>query len=869
MFKKLFTVVSLLIAFSMVLAACTPATTVVTQVVQQTQLVEKTTVVKETQVVEVTAPPEPTATPAPSTRTGAWVDQLVFSEQNDASAAVKQIQAGDIDIYAYSVADAAVFTEVKADPKLAYSNAVGSFNEITFNPAGPTFADGRLNPFSNPKIREAMNWLVDRSYIAQEIFGGLAVPKFVPTSSFFADYARYIDTIRALEVKYAYNPEQAKTVIDAEMTAMGATAGADGKWEFNGAPVTIIAIIRTEDARKQIGDYVCNQLETINFTCDRQYKTRSEASPIWNQSDPAEGKMHFYTGGWISTVISRDDSTNFGYYYTPLGSASPLWQAYKNVPEFYNGTDGCADKLWTNNFASMDERKALWDACLPLALQDSIRLWLMDQISFSPERSDLVVSYDLAGGVAGAQVYPYTIRLAGQEGGTVKIAQPGILVEPWNPIAGSNWIYDAMPQRATYEQMYMADPYTGLFYPLRFEKADVVVKEGLPVAKTLDWVNLSTAPSIEVPGDAWVDWDAKAQTFITASTKFTSTLTANTKTTISFPADFFTTVTWHDGSPISVGDFVMFMIMTFDKAKPDSANYDEAQVPTLDAFLSHFKGVVIESTDPLVITTYDDLYYLDAEWIAAYQGTWYPAYAFGGAPWQTVALGNLADASTDPATELAWSTDKAGVKKVEWTSFVAGPSLDILKGWMTTAAGENLIPFAPTMSTYVTADEATLRWKNTQAWYSLQGHFWIGNGPFYVNKAFPVEKSLTLLRYDKYPDSASRWAIFGKPMIPVVTVDGPGEVTIGQEAAYNVTITFEDQPYPADKIDAVKYLVFDSSNAVVTQGEATAGDAGVYTITLGADVTAKLTAGSNKLEVVTTSLAVSIPTITDFEFIAK
>jgi hypothetical protein len=138
-----------------------------------------------------------------------------------------------------------------------------------------------------------------------------------------------------------------------------------------------------------------------------------------------------------------------------------------------------------------------------------------------------------------------------------------------------------------------------------------------------------------------------------------------------------------------------------------------------------------------------------------------------------------------------------------------------------------------------------------------------------VNKAFPVEKSLTLLRYDKYPDSASRWAIFGKPLIPVVTVDGPGEVTIGQEAAYNVTITFEDQPYPADKIDAVKYLVFDSSNAVVTQGEATAGDAGVYTITLGADVTAKLTAGSNKLEVVTTSLAVSIPTITDFEFIAK
>jgi peptide/nickel transport system substrate-binding protein len=234
-----------------------------------------------------------------------------------------------------------------------------------------------------------------------------------------------------------------------------------------------------------------------------------------------------------------------------------------------------------------------------------------------------------------------------------------------------------------------------------------------------------------------------------------------------------------------------------------------------------------------------------------------------------IALGNLADASTDKATELAWTTDKAGTKEVEWMSFLAGPSLDILKGYMTTAAGENLVPFAPTMGQFVTADEATLRWKNLQSWYSVQGHFWLGTGPFYVNKAFPVEKSLTLLRYDKYPDSASRWAVFGTPMLADVTIDGPAEVSIGQEATFNISVTFEGAPYPADKIDAVKYLVFDANNAVVATGDATAGEAGAYTVTLAADVTSKLVSGSSKLEVVTTSLAVSIPVITDFEFIAK
>ena len=208
--------------------------------------------------------------------------------------------------------------------------------------------------------------LIDRNYIVQEIFGGLAVPKLTTLNSAFPDYARYVDVARELENQYAYNPEKAKEVIDAEMTTLGATLGSDGKWQFNGSPVVIIAIIRTEDKRKDIGDYVCTQLETIGFTADRQYKTRSEASPIWNQSDPAEGKMHFYTGGWITTAISRDDATNFGYFYTPLGSTSPLWQAYINTPEFKD----VSDKLWVNDFKSMDERAEMFKTALRLSMEE-------------------------------------------------------------------------------------------------------------------------------------------------------------------------------------------------------------------------------------------------------------------------------------------------------------------------------------------------------------------------------------------------------------------------------------------------------------------------------------------------------------------
>ena len=67
------------------------------------------------------------------------------------------------------LADPSFFQTVLEDPDLEHTVAHGNFNDLTFNPYGPTFYDGRLNPFSNTAIREAMNRLIDRTYITQVI----------------------------------------------------------------------------------------------------------------------------------------------------------------------------------------------------------------------------------------------------------------------------------------------------------------------------------------------------------------------------------------------------------------------------------------------------------------------------------------------------------------------------------------------------------------------------------------------------------------------------------------------------------------------------------------------------------------------------
>ena len=862
--KRLFIIAGMLLILVLALGACGGQKAEPTQAPAPTEAPAQPTEApaQPTEAPKPTdTPVPPTATPVPPTptpvpRTGAWADSLVFTVQEDADVAVAQLESKDIDIYAYTVSDPELYKKVKDNDELSYAESFGSYTELTFNPVGPEYGEGELNPFSNPKIREAVNWIIDRDYVVEEIYGGLAIPKFLPITSAFPDYARYIDTVRALEAKYAYNMDKAKEVITAEMEGMGAEM-VDGKWTYNGNPVTIKLVIRTEDERKEIGDYVANQFEAVGFTVDRMYKNRTEASALWIQTDPAEGQWTVYTGGWITTAIDRDQGGNFSFFYTPRGIPVPLWQAYQPSEEF----DEVCLKLENNDFSTMEERGELFRKAMELALEDSVRLWINDQLAFSPYRSDVSVTADLAGGIAGAQVYPYTVRRTDEVGGQVKIAQPGLLVEPWNPMGGSNWIYDTMPQRATGEFATVADPFTGLRWPNRIEKAELVVKKGLPVAKTLDWIDLKFEDEIVVPDDAWVDWDAENQKFITAGEKFTETVTANTKSVVYYPKDLFDTVTWHDGSPLSLGDFVMGMIMGFDTGKEASPIYDESAVPSLESFLSHFKGVRIVSTDPLVIETYDDQYALDAENSIS---TWWPYMSYGQAPWHTLAVGYKAEESK----ELAFSSDKADALEVEWMSYISGPSMEVLKKYLDEAAADGFIPYEATMSEYVTADEAKARYENLSKFYDKYQHFWVGTGPYILKAVHPVEGSLELERNEAYPDPANKWARFSEPKIAEVELDGPGRVKIGDEAAFDVTVTFKDEPYPSDEISEVKYLVFDANGNLAATGSAEASGDGKYTITLSSDVTSKLEAGSNRIEVAVTSKVVSIPSLADMEFVS-
>ncbi len=795
-------------------------------------------------------------------RTGAWVDEIIaVREARGPSYALERLLSGDTHIYAFGITDEGHYERIRREEELGYERHLGTSSELAFNPAGPVFGgSGELNPFAVPRVREAMNLLVDRQYIAEEIYGGMARPRWLPINSAFADYARMVDVARMLERRYAHDPARAESIIREEMEKLGAELrGEDGasRWHYGGKPVELGLLIRTEDERREIGDYVATLLEGIGFAVNRQYRDASQASPIWSGADPEEGLFHIYTGAWISTIVRRDDTSTFDFYYTSRGLPSPLWQAFEPSEEF----DHVAERLSSRDFSSMEERSELFARALELSLEDSVRIWLVDQVSVSPRRREISVAADLGGGISGAYLWPYTLRLGDQVGGSVRIAVPDLLPDPWNPLDGSNWIFDMMFTRATSDYGTMLDPYTGLALPQRIERGEVVIEEGLPVQKTHDWATLEFRETIEVPEDAWIDWDAGEQRFITVGEKHPDGLTARRKSVAYYPGELYDT-SWHDGSPFSIADIILGMILTFDRASEESKLFDEAQVDSFESFQRHFRGVRIRSIAPLVIESYSNSYSLDAENNIS---GWYPNYTHGPGAWHTLAVGKLAE----KAEKLAFSKHKADMLEVEWMSMVAGPSIGILAGKLEKAAADNYIPYAPVLGEYVDSEEVARRWRNLKDWYGSKGHFWVGTGPFYLQSVSTTHNNLHLRRFDAHPDPAAKWQRFEEPMMPEVDVAGPRAVSPGSEAEFEIDVSYGARPYPAEFIENVAFLWYGADDDLVLKGEAAAVEDGRWKIVLPAQDAEDLEFGPNRIEVAVVSKLVSIPIFETRGFVVR
>ena len=706
----------------------------------------------------------PTPPPLPDLRTtGPWLDAIVISAEPSAAAAVRKLEANDIDIWLLgAMTDPDLYERILTHTGIRHEFSYGAFTELTFNVAGPYLYDGTFNPFSDPELREAFNWLIDRDYLIGEFLRGMGTPIYALAGTAFPEYDRYPDLFRDIEKYYAHNPERARDVIHDRMKALGADLVGE-TWHYNGDEVEIKFVIVTDwfpPLYPRGGEYIADLMEWVGFKVNRMLLPESAAVRYLVLDDPFDGTYNAFTGGWAFAAIPRDEGQRFYASDTKFVRPWPRWFALDPPEEYLE----VARRLAERDYETIQEREELFEQASWMRMEFSPQILLADIAGFNPWSRDLDVRTDLAIGFGWG--VPQTFHFLDDDGqpivgGTVRGEQGAMFTEPWNPVDGSGMVADLVIFRHMLQESgLMTDGRDGLLHPWRIESAEVTIREGLPVVKTLDWVTLDFAADIQAPPDAWIDWDAETQVFITVGEKMDPESpyydedfdpSTNVRSVVRYPADFYD-VPMHDGSTLSLADLIMSWIIRFDRAKEESAIYDEGEVARLAGFMANFRGVKIVSEDPLVIESYSKQWFLDAE---ANVSTWFPAYGYYTqfAPWHVITIGKLAE--TDRA--LVWSTGKAGRFKVEWMDYTKGPSLPLLRGYLDAALTSNYIPYEPTLGGYITEAEAAERYTNLQAWHEQVGHFWTTTAPFYLHAVHPVAGIIELRRFEDHPDSINRW----------------------------------------------------------------------------------------------------------------
>ncbi len=221
-----------------------------------------------------------------------------------------------------------------------------------------------INPFCFRRIRFAMNYIVNRGYIAHTIYHGYAVPQYIVYSLYDPSMTNVIDV--AVKYVFNYSPITAYKLVKEVMEEVGAKL-INGTWYFRGKEVKVNFIIRVEDERKEVGDLVANELENLGIRVNRTYYTFSEAIPIVYFGNPMEFKWHIYTEGWVKGGITKWDPWTPYMYYVE----------WANMFNYRNETiERLANDLINGRYYSEDDYVSKLKELIDLGTQESVRVFI-------------------------------------------------------------------------------------------------------------------------------------------------------------------------------------------------------------------------------------------------------------------------------------------------------------------------------------------------------------------------------------------------------------------------------------------------------------------------------------------------------------
>ncbi len=719
------------------------------------------------------------------------------------------IVADNMDLYLFGLKTEAA-QDLRGTPGVELIDAPATTVSLILNPAPAR--EGELNPFSILEVRQAMQYLVNRESIAQDIYRGAGQPMLTHVGPSDPDFLTVYAIDRGSGI--SYDPELGRDLIAQAMTDAGAEI-VDGSWHFEGQPIRIKLVGRVEDERRDIADLVRAELEAAGFEVAITYDQFAPAVQKVYSTDPAAFEWHIYTEGWGRSAPSRYDVGSVNAFIAPWLGQMPGWRE-EGFWQYQNDElDTLGKTLYRGEFDSLEERNEIYRQMTQAGLDESIRVWLATVDNSFPARDTLEgMTRDIVAGPRN----PWALREAYVPGSDdVRVGHQWVWTErtTYNPIGGLGDVYATDLWRNLADPPIWNDPFTGIPQPFR---ADYSVETAGPEGV------------MDVPADA-VIWDVTSKTW----TPVAAGTTAVSKVTFDYSK--YLTANWHHGQPITIADAVYSIAQGFDLAyDPEKARIETALAVTSRPILETFKGYRLTDDDQLEV--YVDYWHFDEDYIGAY------ASPVGfDMPWELKAA--MDDLVFDKR-RAAYSDTAAGRYSLPWLSLVLKRDAGLVDRALRDLEAQDAVVPAGVFDfggrSLVTPEEAAARYQAAQEWFDDKDHLVISQGPFYLEQFDPPAQFAELLAFrdPSYPFKPGDFYRGEPPTLAIGDVSAD-LVVPGEDAVVSATVS-------GPGTVGMQYLLLDPAvGEVVSSGPADAAGDGAFVVTIPAAVTGTLFPGFYEL----------------------
>jgi peptide/nickel transport system substrate-binding protein len=798
---------------------------------------------------------------AQSAKKGPIVDKVYFDVRMQEDIALKDTAEGKADVFMWGVQGnvfKALPDAVKA--KLDVYNIPSGSWSLMLNPipnAAPyqVEVDGKtyFNALAIREVRFALNFLINRKYIVDEITGGAGGPMFTMATP--GQPGTYKYNLIASKFGFTTTGNEKKAISDitsalaraAELDQNKGRLVKDGnRWTFDGEPITIKFMIRVDDpnGRLKEGRYIADQIEKAGIKVERLEWDRKKCVSLCYNGNPAKFDWQIYTEGWGAGETRQYWDNIVSQMYAP-------WQGYQaggGNPDFWNYTNSEIDALTqkVQNGQFRDEND-YWTTILKateLGVAEATRVYVSYQAQLyatNKARFNQRMAYGLGDGLNGWSLYTADVKPEKDGRKILKITQfsakGSLFMSSWDPVGtdGFSDMYSLNIINACTELAAFRTPNAAVDTPLRETWKGVATK-----------VSFGTNDKGEPVVNGEIEVPETAITFDPASMAWKPVgpgIKSFSKATYTYR--------WsksHSGAQLGVADIMYAQAFTWkwaNKVGDDDKMFDESYSSARKSVQDVVKGIVVNPDKSF--TVYFDYNHMDPKRIGASGAV--DAYLSGTSQtimvtWEIIeALSRMVIEGGDEVKNWSFSSDPAFTE----VDVLNPKCLADIKAKLEEFIASEYVP--PFIVDYITPAEAVARYKLAITFIDEHKNAYISNGAFFINTVDLNNNfvELAAFRDPSYPFAVGYWnTLFKTTTTRIDSVTPPAMATKGKPVTVTLKVSAVD--YPANTARAAAATAKVSLTLVTPAGEkvykAVFARPGQFTVTIPAADTKGLAAGA-------------------------